>query len=410
VCWIFGEDGDGGVDDDDDIDVDDDDDDLDDDDDIDDDNDDNDVDDDLLDMLDSSDLLDPLDPLDLSPSLDDKPRRRPQRKTKAKSTKMSRARSIGEEDYFDTYRRRWDLEERNKMGVVLDVDPPPPNDGVNNLRYLAFVRDPVGGFGTRLSESEGHVRWCMESARMGRVRKEESDGGNVPTVVFSHALLAGDLQSEVGHVLCVDGRGRGEVEGFVGTEPIARALGLELGGGGGGGKGGVEVVRWEREGHHLLRMDDGHGGVPHVVRAEYGEGEGEGRRGKYPEFLEWLKSERRAIMVGEIFGVGCGARGSDDDDDDDDDDSRPTGCLLALNAPDVPSVQEFLRGDPTGFGTDVLLSADHGKNFIAQYNKVDVSGKFLAVDKYDPEWTSDLEKELQEKGGFEPELTPWTNF
>ena len=62
--------------------------------------------------------------------------------------------------------------------------------------------------------------------------------------------------------MCIDAKDLDSLKRFIMKEPYVKALGLEFG-------KGIDVYRWNKDPHHLLRADDGRHGVPHFCLAKY---------------------------------------------------------------------------------------------------------------------------------------------
>ena len=114
---------------------------------------------------------------------------------------LTKRKATVDEDMLEDYRLRYKQWERESNAPVVEVSPPPLNDGINTLRFIVHVTDPDSdpcqSFTSRVAASTDHVEYCMRSSRMSAKDKEVD---NVPTVVFSHGILASNLLTEVGQV------------------------------------------------------------------------------------------------------------------------------------------------------------------------------------------------------------------
>jgi uncharacterized protein YciI len=293
-------------------------------------------------------------------------------------------------------------------------------DGLTELRYgahldhIKFVRkltrDPNSGIYVSdslllLSDDEGRECGSLMTLQIERKRMDNPPGEEVSDYDILIKLLK--------------------------SEPTIQAL-----------NGGVEeliasnkikIFRWKRlEGDPLLSVDDGKifnldkalaAGVDHELHPDYmfynrakNERDAEDVQG-YPTcmlcedrddagtlrgetreaHLKYLRKSGRVMGAGPVFKAIAPTEEEGGD--------KPCGSLVLLNSLGIEDAKEFGKGDPyfkAGLFKDVLL---------ARFNCADVSGKFLAVDKYATQEDAfdEVEYELEREGGLLAEETGGVN-
>ncbi|GMI14514.1 hypothetical protein TrLO_g4889 [Triparma laevis f. longispina] len=110
-----------------------------------------------------------------------------------------------------------------------------------------------------------------------------------------------------------------------------------------------------------------------------------------PSHLEYLKNSGRVISAGPIFSV------------DATDDEKPIGSLVLANVEGVQGGRDFAANDP------YALAELFEEVYVARYNKADVSGKYNAPNKYDPNAIDVVNHKIGLEGDerFLEEDTPW---
>ncbi|GMH52652.1 hypothetical protein TrST_g1457 [Triparma strigata] len=305
-------------------------------------------------------------------------------------------------------------------------DPTVPS--IEQFPYVCMWLDSSLNLGEKPKEVRStshldHVSWSRTLSR-------SSNSG--VCVDFSHQLLSEDLSEEVGTMLSFKiNTNRMEEGGGSYKERFLSALKSEpqlsqsfspspV------STEGTKLFRWKRVTENpLLSVDDGkvldlttlydeaeedylgltYSGrkdlVPDLPKAlptvilcfDKSEGVSGLRAKTRPEHLKYLESTGAVIAAGPIFSV------------DAEEGEAPIGSMILANCVGVAGGEDFASKDPYS------LAGLFSEVYVARYNKADVSGKFNAPNKYDPEAVDVVDYMMGMDGGegerFREEDTPW---
>lgn len=167
----------------------------------------------------------------------------------------------------------------------------------------------------------------------------------------------------------------------------------------------IPLYRWRHIRDHTLRQDDGRGGSPTLLLAlDHSPSSGNNAIQQLREkvthaHLEYLIRSERVIAAGPLH-VPTEMK--------DDPSSYAIGDLVLFNSPHRDDAIQFVENDPAA------LAGLYQSMRVHQYNNLDVSGKFVAMNLVYPEKnkpTSDM-KEAMELMGYpvDDRQTKWINW
>jgi uncharacterized protein YciI len=195
----------------------------------------------------------------------------------------------------------------------------------------------------------------------------------------------------IGHAVCLESADMTHVNNFLATEPLSRTLTD-------GDVTKIDVYRWRHLRDYTLRMDDGRDGFPCLALGLDAPPEEVGnlRTDVWQDTLEyWIRSER-IIAAGPLMLPT---------EYKDDPSSLPVGDLVLFNAKNREDAVDFIEDMPTAAAG---LYDDLRVHF---YNRLDITGKFVAEDPTRDAPCGDLREAMQVWGyPIEDDQTPWLNW
>lgn len=284
---------------------------------------------------------------------------------------------------------------RNQFDSV-ELKPVPMSKNAGN-RFLVMLwdkqldrndREVFDLHTDRIEHTEDHVMYCRKS----NLYNETFNAESVVDVLWSRQVLSADLQRVIGQAMCLEAAELTHVNEFLEKEPLVDFLT-------GGDIADIPIFRWRHIRDYSLRRDDGRYGTPCMLLSFDDGAEtdaGDLRQQTNLTHLEYLMRSERVIAAGPLHVCT---------EDKDDPASTAIGDLILFNAVDRDEAIRFAEQEPR---------AEEGLYKSMQvhfYNNLDVTGKFVAENRFDYEPVADM-KEAMDIWGYPvaDEQTPWLNW
>ena len=237
-------------------------------------------------------------------------------------------------------------------------------------------------------------------------------------IPFCMLSLSSDRAQTVGHAICIDSNTVGHARELLSREPILQVLTCsdavdltdpifripptdddevaepsplppaDL--------SKVKLFRWRHIKDHTSRQDDGLGEMtPTLILSLDRMNQEELRAATNRSHVEYLIDSERIVMAGPLHV--CTEK-------KDDPKSAAVGNLMIVNAHDRDHAIEFAENDPCA------LSGLYDKIRVHDFNTLDISGKFVMRNKFNPD-ERDIVKDAMEAWGYpvEDSQTQWIN-
>jgi uncharacterized protein YciI len=277
-----------------------------------------------------------------------------------------------------------------------ELSPVPMSKNAGN-RFVVFLwdrildsksRDPIMLHEERIQYTEGHVMSC----RKANLYNETFNAESMVDVLWSRQILSSDVQRVIGQALCLESSELGFALDFLQNDPLVQFFT-------GGDLSNIPIYRWRHIRDYTLRRDDGRHGTPALLLALDDDSHSESREIRQEDdekSLEYLIRSERVIAAGPLHVCT---------ESKDDPSSIPIGDLILFNAQDRDEAIAFAENDPKA------QSGLYKSMQVHLYNNLDVTGKFVAKNRFDYEPTADL-KQAMERWGYpvSDEETPWLNW
>jgi uncharacterized protein YciI len=286
--------------------------------------------------------------------------------------------------------------EPGKEFESVELKPVPMSKNAGN-RFVAFIwdrlldknkRDLYELHLERIQHTENHVMYC----RKANLYNETFNADSMVDVLWSRQILSSDVQRVIGQAICLESTELHHVRAFLENEPLVQFFTA-------GDLSEIPIYRWRHIRDYTLRQDDGRDGTPCMLLAlddDADDGVGEIRQQTIETHLEYLIRSERIVAAGPLHLCT---------EIKDDPSSLAIGDLIMYNAMDREHAIRFAESEPR---------AQEGLYKSMQvhfYNNLDVTGKFVAENRFDDEPITDM-KEAMEIWGYpvEDEQTPWLNW
>jgi len=309
-----------------------------------------------------------------------------------------------------------DEEPSNEFGVPIlegeeespseEITPVPMSKNAGN-RFVAFVFDRSlteekgGGVGgeevdvmelhkERIALTEEHVMFCRKT----NLYNETFNTDSMADILWSHQILASDMQRTVGHVMCIEATTVSHARDTLSRDPLVLHLTD-------GDVSSIPFYRWRHLRDFTLRNDDGRDGRPTLLLAmdrTAEDGVGTSRKEGELDHLEYLIRSERVIATGPLHLPT---------EFKDDPSSEPVGTLVLFNSDGREDAIDFVENDPNA------KRGLYESMRVFRYNSIDVTGKFCAknlLDESKNSPTADV-KEAMEYWGYPVDdmQTRWLN-
>jgi uncharacterized protein YciI len=240
----------------------------------------------------------------------------------------------------------------------------------------------------RIQHTEDHVMYCRKANLYNETYNTES----LVDILWSRQVLSSDLKRVIGQAMCVEGAELSHVTTFLENEPLVQFFT-------GGNIADIPIFRWRHMRDYSLRRDDGRYGTPCMLLSfddDAETGTGDLRQQTNLTHLEYLMRSERVIAAGPLHLCT---------EVKDDPSSKPVGDLILFNAVDREEAIKFAEDEPRA--AEGLYKSMQ----VHFYNNLDVTGKFVAENRFDYEPAADL-KEAMDYWGYPvaDEQTPWLNW
>lgn len=277
-----------------------------------------------------------------------------------------------------------------------ELSPVPMSKNAGS-RFVAFYwdrlldsedRDPLELHEARIQHTEDHVLYC----RKFNLYNETFNSDSMVDVLWSRQILSSDLRRVVGQALCFESTKLSYVVDFLKKEPLLNFFTA-------GDISEVPIYRWRQIRDYTMMCDDGNDyGFPCMLLAldeDAETGVGNIRQEINETRLEYLIRSQRVIATGPLHL--CTELKEDPS-------SIPIGDLVMFNAKDREDAIDFAEDDPQA------VAGLYKSMQVQFYNNLDVTGKFVAENRFEEEPIHDM-KEYMEMSGYptSDEQTPWLN-
>jgi uncharacterized protein YciI len=278
-----------------------------------------------------------------------------------------------------------------------ELSPVPMSKNSGN-RFVVFLwdrildskgRDPIMLHEERIQYTEDHVMYC----RKANLYNETFNSESMVDVLWSRQILSSDVQRVIGQALCLESTQLAFAMEFLQNDPLVQFFT-------GGDLSNIPIYRWRHIRDYTLRRDDGRHGSPALLLALDDSADPETAEIRVAhndeKSLEYLIRSERVIAAGPLHV--CTESKNDPS-------SVPLGDLVLFNAKDRDEAIVFAENDPKA------MLGLYKSMQVHFYNNLDVTGKFVARNRFDYEPTADL-KQAMEMWGYpvSDEETPWLNW
>lgn len=279
---------------------------------------------------------------------------------------------------------------------TVELKPVPMSKNAGN-RFVAILwdrlldtekRDPLELHVDRIKHTEDHVMFCRKASLYNETFNAES----MVDVLWSRQILSVDLKRVIGQAICLESAELADAQKFLEEEPLVNSFT-------GGDLSKIPIYRWRHIRDYSLRRDDGRYGTPAMLLAldeDAESGTGDLRQQTNETNLEyWIRSER-VIAAGPLHLCT---------ELKDDPSSIAVGDLVFFNAEDREQAIDYAEKEPRA------MSGMYKSMQVHFYNNLDVTGKFVAKNRFEYEPADDM-KEAMEHWGYPvaDEETPWLNW
>lgn len=237
----------------------------------------------------------------------------------------------------------------------------------------------------RIQHTEDHVMYCRKS----NLYNETFNADSMVDFLFSRQILSSDLQRVIGQVMCLESTELKYVKEALQNEPLVQYFTS-------GDLSDIPIYRWRHIRDYTLRQDDGRFGHPVMLLALDEDGTGELRQETNLTHLEHLIRSERVIATGPLHRCT---------ESKDDPSSTAVGDLLFYNAVDREAGIKFAEDLPRA------KAGLYESMQVHFYNNLDVTGKFVADNRFEDEPITDM-KEAMDIWGYPTgdDQTPWINW
>lgn len=277
-----------------------------------------------------------------------------------------------------------------------ELSPVPMSKNSGN-RFVVFYwdrlldsnkRDPIELHEARIEHTENHVMYC----RKFNLYNETFNVDSMVDVLWSRQVLSSDLVRVIGQVMCVESSDLSYVKDFLKKEPLLNFFT-------GGDISEVPIYRWRQIRDYTMMVDDGNVyGFPCMLLAldeDAETGVGNLRQTTNETHLEYLIRSERVIGTGPLHL--CTELKQDPS-------SIALGDLVMFNAKDREDAIDFVEDDPRA------VAGLYKSMQVHFYNDLDITGKFVATNRFEKEPIEDMKEYLEMTGyPISDEQTPWLN-
>lgn len=278
----------------------------------------------------------------------------------------------------------------------VELKPVPMSKNAGNRFLVLFWdrlldaenRDALDLHEDRIKHTEDHVMFC----RKANLYNETFNSDSMVDVLWSRQILSSDLRRVIGQAMCLESDQLTDVHNFLQEEPLLNSFT-------GGDISNIPIYRWRHIRDYSLRRDDGRYGTPAMMLAldeDAETGTGDLRQQTNETHLEYLIRSERVIATGPLHLCT---------ELKDDPSSTAVGDLVLFNAADRDQAIDFAENTPRA------MSGLYKSMQVHFYNNLDVTGKFVAKNRFDYEPADDM-KEAMEHWGYpvSDTDTPWLNW